>query len=176
MSVSVLQGSEGPDALTIPCQEDVMQCPAQMMVYVHKDLQVSTLTVSANLDTQDQTVKKVCAYNMTDFICLHIDLILCSCTEYAHLTIATFGDPDESYLQISRDDTTIRNIVLVLKMCTSSGLIFMASDQIDGCIEYTSLHLSNGHLQLSAEIGGSTENVTSQQSIPLCEWINVTIR
>ena len=101
---------------------------------------------------------------------------MCSCVEYTDLTIAAFGDPDESYLHITRDGTTMSNIVVVLQTCTSSGLIFMASDQIDGCIEFTSLHLTNGHLQLSAEIGGSTEKVTSQQSIPLCQWVNVTIR
>ena len=94
------------------------------------------------------------------------------------MTIPGFGHPDESYVQLREDSipTPINRVVITLRTCSPFGLIFLAFDNADGCVQFLSVHITNGQLDVRFDQGSGTGKIVSPQLVAVCEWVTVEVR
>ena len=95
------------------------------------------------------------------------------------VTVPSFGDVGESYLQLKADLLTYNisatDIVMTLKVCSSYGLILLGSEGPDE-IDFLSLHVTDRFLDFRFDVGDGLVRIVSTQRIPMCGWITVNIK
>jgi hypothetical protein len=94
--------------------------------------------------------------------------------------VPSFGDDGgESYMQLRADllayNISAADIVMTLKVCSSHGLIFLASEGPDE-IDFLSLRVTDSFLDFRFNLGDGLVRIVSTQRIPMCGWITVNFK